>query len=82
MMAYLPNGSGASVTINMAGITDSGGNAKGWWTNPSTGANTLIGTFNNSGTRTFTAPDANDWVLTLDSNAAKLCAPGSCSAKP
>jgi hypothetical protein len=81
MMAYIPNGNRTIVTINMAGITDSGGKAKCWWTNPSTGANTLIGTFNNSGSRTFTAPDSNDWVLTLDSNAANLCPPGTCSAR-
>ena len=75
MMAYIPNGNRTTVTINMAGITDSGGKAECWWTNPSTRANTFSGTFNNSETRTFTAPDSNDWVLTLDSNAANLCAP-------
>jgi hypothetical protein len=82
MMAYIPNGNGASVTIEMAGITDSGGKVKCWWTSPSTDANTFIGTFNNRGPRTFTAPDSNDWVLTLDSDAANLCAPGTCSARP
>jgi hypothetical protein len=81
MMAYVPNGNSTSVTINLAGITDAGGKVKCWWTNPSTGANTLIGTFSNSGPRSFTAPDSNDWVLTLDSNAANLCAPGACSAR-
>ena len=81
MMAYLPNGNRSHVTINMAGITDSGGKAKCWWTNPSTGANTFIGTFNNDGHRTFAAPDSNDWVFTLDSNVADLCAPGTCSVR-
>ena len=80
MMAYIPDGNRTSVRINMAGIVDSGGKARCWWTNPSTGENKLIGTFNNSGLRNFTAPDSNDWVLTLDSNAANLCAPGTCSA--
>ena len=82
MMAYVPNGKAASVTIDMAGITDPAGKAKCWWTNPSTGANTFIGIFNNSGRRIFAAPDSNDWVLTLDSNAADLCAPGTCTARP
>jgi hypothetical protein len=82
MLAYVPNGNRTSVTINLAGITDGGGKVKCWWTNPSTGANTLIGTFSNSGPRAFTPPDSTDWVLTLDSNAANLCAPGTCSAKP
>ena len=81
MMAYVPNGNRTSVTINLAGVTDVGGKVKCWWTNPSTGENKLIGTFSNSGSRTFTAPDSNDWVLTLDSDATKLCAPGTCSAK-
>jgi len=81
MMAYNPSGNASTLTINMAGIRDAGGRAKCWWTNPSTGANTLIGTFSNRGTRTFTAPDSNDWVLTLDSDVANLCAPGTCSAR-
>jgi len=82
MMAYIPNGNRTRVTIKLAGITDPGGRVKCWWTNPSTGENLLIGTFSNSGSRTFTAPDSNDWVLTIDSNAANLCAPGTCTAKP
>jgi hypothetical protein len=81
MVAYIPNGKRTDVTINMAGVTDSGRTAKCWWTNPSTGANTLIGTFNTNGQRTFTAPDASDWLLTLDSSAGNLCPPGTCTAK-
>jgi hypothetical protein len=64
-MAYIPNGNRATVTIDLAGITDCGGKAKCWWTSPSTGANTFIGTFDN-----------------LDSDAADLCVPGTCSARP
>jgi hypothetical protein len=79
MIAYVPNG--GPVTINMAGITDAGGEAAAWWTNPSTGANTKIGDFRSSGSRAFTPPDSGDWVLTLDSKAANLCAPGTCTAK-
>jgi len=82
MMAYIPNGNRTQITINMAGIADDGRTAKCWWTNPSTGANTLIGMFKADEQRTFTAPDSNDWVLTIDSNAASLCAPGTCTARP
>ena len=82
MMAYIPGGSRTPVTINTAGNRDSRGRARCWWTNPSTGENTLIGTFSTGGQHTFTAPDSNDWVLTLDSEAANLCAPGTCTAKP
>lgn len=81
MLAYIPHGNKGPVTINMTGIKDSEGKARCWWTNPATGANSLIGRFSTVGQRTFTAPDANDWVLTLDSNAANLCAPGTCRAR-
>jgi hypothetical protein len=48
-----------------------------WWFNPSSGAATLIGSYANSGTRNFTPPDANDWVLVIDDASANLPAPGS-----
>jgi len=80
MLAYLPNGS-APITINMAGITDATSKVKCWWTNPTTGANTIAGTFENKGTRTFQAPDGNDWVLTIDAEAAHFCEPGTCIAR-
>ena len=82
MITYIPDGSRTPVTINLTGIPDPGRRAKCWWTNPSTGANTLIGAVSTDGQHTFTAPDSSDWVLTLDSDAAKLCAPGTCTAKP
>jgi hypothetical protein len=78
MMVYIPNGKATNCTVNMAGITDPGGEVKCWWTNPSTGANRLIGTFPNHGKRSFSAPDSSDWLLTLDSSGANLCAPGTC----
>lgn len=81
MIAYVPNGNTSHLTINMAGITDSGRTAKCWWTNPSTGISSLIGTFKTECKQTFTAPDSKDWVLTLDSNSANLCAPGTCIAR-
>ena len=77
MIAYIPNGNATTVTINMAGITDAGSQAKCWWYNVQTAATTLIGTYANSGSKTFTPPDSNDWVLVIDSNAAALPAPGT-----
>jgi len=82
MIAYIPNGNATTVTINMAGITDSGSQAKAWWYNPQTGAAMLIGVYANSGSKAFTPPDSNDWVLVIDSNAAGLAAPGAGTPLP
>jgi len=76
VVVYIPNGNSTTVTINMAKITDAGATVNEWWLNPSTGATTHIGTAANTGSANFTAPDSNDWVLVLDSNAAALSAPG------
>ena len=53
------------------------GKVQGWWFNPLTASTTNLGTFPNSGTRAFTPPDGNDWVLVLDVASAKLPAPGT-----
>ena len=79
MIAYIPNGN-TSIGINLKGISDAHGKVRGWWVNPATGAVTALGAFDNRDVRTFTPPDANDWVLTLDSDSAALCAPASCLA--
>jgi Protein of unknown function (DUF4038)/Putative collagen-binding domain of a collagenase len=81
MIAYIPNGNGTTVTINMAGITSSSSTVKAYWYNPQTAANTLIGSYANSGSKTFTPPNGNDWVLVLDNAAAGLPAPGTSQAK-
>lgn len=77
MIAYIPNGNQATITINMAGITSSTNTVHGWWFNPRSGATTDLGTFTNSGSRAFVPPDTNDWVLVLDDGAAALTAPGT-----
>lgn len=46
------------------------------WFDTRTGAHILIGTYANSGTRAFTPPSNNDWVLVLDNAAANFSAPG------
>jgi hypothetical protein len=77
IVAYVPNGNAATITIAMNEITDAGSEAKCWWFNPRDGSSTLIGSLTTLSTHKFTPPDANDWVLVIDSLGAKLAAPGS-----
>jgi len=74
IIAYVPNSATLTVAMNM--ITSSKHSAKCWWFNPSSGATNLIGSFANSGTRIFTPPDSNDWVLVIDDAGAALPPPG------
>jgi hypothetical protein len=65
--AMVYSASGQGFTVNMSKITGSG--VKAAWYDPRTGKVTAIGTFANSGTRSFTPPTrgyGQDWVLTLD----------------
>ena len=80
IIAYIPNGNATTITVNMAKITSSTNTVQGWWFNPQTGAVTNLGTFPNSGSQEFKAPDSNDWVLVLDDASANLTAPGGGSA--
>jgi hypothetical protein len=77
IIAYLSDGNSTTKTVNMAQITSASSKAKAWWYNPQTGAATLIGTFANSGSQSFVAPDSGDWVLVLDDVSANLPAPGT-----
>jgi hypothetical protein len=77
IIAYIPNGNKATLTVAMSKIASSNDVAKCWWFNPSSGAATLIGNYANTGTRKFTSPDSNDWVLVIDDAGANLPAPGS-----
>jgi Protein of unknown function (DUF4038)/Putative collagen-binding domain of a collagenase len=76
IIAYVPKGSAATVSIAMNEITDSASEAKCWWFNPRDGLSLSIGVFATSGTRRFTPPDDYDWVLVVDSLSAKLPPPG------
>jgi hypothetical protein len=71
VMAYLPStGTGTrTLTVNMARLSVNPVSAT--WFNPANGAYTAIGTFANSGSRTFTTPGnngqgMNDWLLILE----------------
>jgi hypothetical protein len=77
IIAYVPNGSAATLTIDMDEITDPGSQAKCWWFNPRNGSTVLVGSFPTRAKRKFIAPDAEDWVLVIDSQAANLPAPGN-----
>jgi hypothetical protein len=82
VIAYIPTSqtiipTSQTITIDMTKITDSGSEASCNWYNPRTGAVTNFGTFATSGTRNFTSPDSQDWVLVVDSNAAHLRLPGT-----
>jgi len=77
IIAYIPNGNAATITVDMTKITSATNTAQCWWFNPSNGSTTLIGSFPNSGTQNFTPPDSNDWVLVIDDVGATLAAPGS-----
>jgi hypothetical protein len=74
-MVYAPIG--RPFTVRMAVIT--GPSVKAWWFNPRTGQATALGTFANTGERTFTPPDKGemlDWVLVLDDASKKFSPPG------
>ena len=77
VIVYIPNGNAATITVNLSKITSSTGTVQGWWYDPQTGSTQNLGAFSNSGTRTFRAPDTNDWVLVLDDASANLPAPGT-----
>jgi hypothetical protein len=77
IISDIPNGSSTTLKVDMSKIKSSGNTAKCWWFNPRDGSAKLIGTFPNSGSRDFTAPDANDWLLVIDDARAKLPPPGS-----
>ena len=66
IIAYIPNGNATTITVDMSKIISQSQQASCSWFNPSTGVYTLIGVFGNAGTRNFTAPDSNDWVLVID----------------
>jgi len=65
-------------TINLAKI--SGSQVRCYWYDTRNGGSELIGTYANTGSRSFTTPGGYDWVLVIDDAAAKFAAPGLTSA--
>jgi hypothetical protein len=77
ILSYVPNGNATTLTVAMGKITSAAHLTKCWWFDPSSGTASFIGSYPNSGVRTFTPPDSRDWVLVIDDASAKLPAPGS-----
>lgn len=78
--AFIYSGAGHKFTVNFGKI--SGAQVKAHWFNPRNGAATLIGTFDNQGTREFKPQFegfGSDWVLVLDDASKNWAAPGSVS---
>ena len=75
IIAYIPNGNATTITVAMSKITSSASTVQAWWFNPTTGVATNAGTFSNSGSRSFTAPNSSDWVLVLDDASVSLPTP-------
>jgi Protein of unknown function (DUF4038)/Putative collagen-binding domain of a collagenase len=78
IISYIPNGNATTLTVNLGQITSASSTVNCWWFSPSGASQpTSCGSFTNSGTQTFQAPDSNDWVLVLDDSSAQLPPPGN-----
>ncbi len=78
VISYIP--ASATVTIDMTKI--SGTTAQAYWYDPSNNTATLIGTFPTTGSRNFTTPNGNDWVLVIDNVALGFPPPGTIQSGP
>jgi hypothetical protein len=74
-VCYYPGESGKRfhLTVNMSKMGGGTGNSRARWYDPTNGTYTTIGGLANSGSHTFTTPEANskgdaDWVLVLEKN--------------
>jgi hypothetical protein len=72
LIIYIPDGTAR--TVNMGVIP--GTTANPYWFSPKTGVVTVLTPGSASGTRTFTPPDSNDWVLVIDDAAIGYANPG------
>jgi hypothetical protein len=73
-VCYYPgeNGINFQLTVNMSKLGGGGGSSRARWLDPTNGTYHVIGSLPNSGSHTFTTPEANsggaaDWVLVLES---------------
>jgi hypothetical protein len=71
-ISYIPTSRMVTIDVSQIG----GGAVRAWWFNPSTAASALIGEFPATGSRQFTPPDQNDWILVVDNAALNFPAPG------
>jgi hypothetical protein len=73
VIVYLPTR--RQVTVDLASV--GGAQGHGWWFNPRDATTIDLGTFQNTGSRSFTPPDGNDWVLVIDNASLNFPAPGT-----
>jgi hypothetical protein len=73
-VCYYPgeNGIDFQLTVDMSKLGGGAGNSRVRWYDPTNGTYRVIGSLPNSGSHTFTTPEANsggaaDWVLVLES---------------
>jgi hypothetical protein len=75
---FVYSAQGRPFTVNLGKI--SGEKTRAHWYNPRTGTSTVIGIYDNAGTRAFRCPSegfGSDWVLVLDDAAKDFPAPGA-----
>jgi hypothetical protein len=73
LIAYLPTK--RTIAVDLSKV--SGQRAKAWWFDPRTGKATSAGEFATSGSKEFTPPGDQDWVLVLDDASKQYPAPGT-----
>jgi hypothetical protein len=78
LIVYAP--SQRTLTVNLDAL--SGSNATAWWFNPRDGSVGAGTSLSSSGSRYFTPPTYDDWVLVIDDAAAMLPPPGTDTAVP
>ena len=78
IIIYAPSGRTLGVSLDAL----SGSNATAWWFNPRDGSVDTGTPLTSSGSRSFTSPTSDDWVLVIDDAAAGLPPPGTGSAVP
>jgi hypothetical protein len=72
VIVYVPTR--RTLTIAMDQI--SGTSAVAWWYNPTNGQPTQIGSYATTGSKQFTPPTSEEWVLVLDNALARVAPPG------
>ncbi len=78
IIAYLPVR--RTITVDLSAID--GPDVSAWWYDPSNGQSDPIGAFPANGSRDFTPPNNNDWVLVIDDASLGFGPPGEQPAVP
>jgi hypothetical protein len=73
VIAYFP--SQKKITVDISAI--SGTEANAFWYNPRDGSSQQLGSYPTTGSRQFTPPTDDDWILLLDNASLNLTPPGT-----